>query len=114
MALTFTKVSQGAWQSGGSLSEAFWDITFDNSYPAGGYAVSGNNFGLSNNVICISPLTEIACMGVGAQGGAYAGSWDLSTKKFRIYQGAVGIASELAGASAAVLGMKCRVVVYGY
>lgn len=46
MALTIAKVADEAPDYWGATPIGFFDITFDNSYPAGGYAVTAKQFGL--------------------------------------------------------------------
>lgn len=45
MALTITPV-RGARSVSGTIREEFYDVTFDNSYPTGGEAVTPRDFGL--------------------------------------------------------------------
>ena len=47
MALTFTAVKPMNFQKSGGIRQAIYDVTFDNSYATGGWAVTPANFNMT-------------------------------------------------------------------
>lgn len=58
MSLTIAGVGDNKYDIYGSTPAGMFDITYDNSYPAAGYAVTAGNFGLSR------PIAGILFLGV--------------------------------------------------
>jgi len=81
------------------------DVTFDDSYPSGGYSLSASDFGL-NGIICVQPLGQL---------DGYVCMWDRANSKLKIFQSA-GSAAPLAELSngADLSNKKVTVKVEGY
>jgi hypothetical protein len=74
MALTITKVTEGRWVNG-NKDEGYFDVTFDDSYPAGGEAVTPANFG----------LTKIVQIDPGISTNGYIVNFISSTSKLKVW-----------------------------
>lgn len=83
MALTIAAV-RGARSVSGTIREEFFDITFDTSYPTGGYAVTARSFGIG------AALFGIAEVGQGLVAGtattvSYKLTYDPGTGKIQLF-----------------------------
>lgn len=78
MALSASKVA--VWKNG-DRTEAVYDVTCDNSYPSGGYAISVSTFpGLPGT----SSIQHVALSGLTS--GGYATRWDKTNKKLMLFR----------------------------
>ena len=75
MAITATKVYKVP--IGGIEVMSIYDITFDTSYPTGGYAVTPSTFGLRK-------ITHIDPGGITT--GGYGVSWDKTNSKLKLFR----------------------------
>jgi len=114
--LTFTKV--GEWRTSlGGASETTWDLTLDNSYPTQGYAVTGRQFGLSNNLIRLLP-SHALIRGASQGTSAYIVEHDQTQATLRVFGGnataSAGIAFTEVPAGRDLSSYKVRVIAIGY
>lgn len=77
MALSSTPIAgpAGVAQPGGDTRRAFALVTFDASYPTGGYAVSPSLFG----------LTQIAALDANPSSAAHPVVWNPATGKLQVF-----------------------------
>ena len=109
MALTFTnnkhfQPMRGGWKKG------VVDITFDNSYPTGGEAVTAANLGLRTLYNLITPPIR-----AGSNLG-FVTSWDHVNRKIVVYESGTADAGlgELNSTSSALDGLTIRCEYLGY
>jgi hypothetical protein len=116
MALTVTKVD--TWHNLGDISATFWDVTFDASYPAQGYPVTGNMFGISNNLIAVVPVGNAYQPNQAQPGNAFMVNYDKTTKTLRLFgmAAAAGAATPMLEITTAtsVAAYQVRVMALGY
>jgi len=82
-------------------------ITFDNSYPTGGWAFGPTDVGLTKfNLVDLPSVTDTG----------YLMAYDYTNGKIKIFAetGAAGALSELAASSAALNGVEIRLMYTGY
>lgn len=93
MALTFTKYIPDSIHAGGDIYEWIGKVTFDNSYPTNGEAITAADFGGD----------DLLFVGVNAASSVVTKSvyWDRTNSKLKIFveDGTSGIAAEAANAS---------------
>ena len=106
MALSFSTVRKERPQWG--IRSGIVDITFDNSYPTGGWAIAASDLG-------IEALYNLEIPGVTP--GGYLLAWDRVNGKIKAFEfdydaSADGAAKELAASSAALDGVtvRCRYI----
>lgn len=105
MALTFTKVGTKPYIVTGHEKKTITDVTFDNSYPTGGEAVTAANLGL-NNVYRADAFVKSATGGGVNVANAF---YNESTQKILVYDETPAEAANTADLSNLVV----RVVAYG-
>lgn len=77
MALTITLV-KGSESISGRIREAFYDVTFDSSYPTGGEAILPKEFGLAN-------IFGIQKAGGNSASGGYSLNLDTAANKLMVF-----------------------------
>lgn len=89
MSLTLAAVGDNKLDIYGATPTAMFDITFDNSYPAAGYAVVAANFGLSR------PIAGIVFIAVNTAGFVRQYQYNNQTAKIMVLMtvGAAGTAA---------------------
>lgn len=83
MALTLQAVRAGQ-ATPGQFREAVWDITFDTSYPTGGYAVTAHDFGVGRELMGITECAQGLVAGT-VTATSYKLTYDPGTKKIQLF-----------------------------
>ena len=108
MALTFLKSREVPKKKGGPELR-FIDITFDDSYPTGGEAITAANIGFTTIYAVFPPASLGGCVL----------EWDKTNSKIKAWYADYdatgdGILIELANTSDVLDGLIARCLVYGY
>ena len=112
MALTITPV-RGAHTVGGTMRGEMFDITFDTSYPTGGYAVTARDFGIGAAIFGIIEAGQGLVAGT-ATTVNYKLGYDPGTKKIQLFVSAADTVALTEVAAAVNLATrKIRVLVFG-
>lgn len=106
MAATPTIVRRGA---AGDLFERIVDVALDNSYPAGGYALTPQQlgFGLNGSIVLVD--------GIASKTGGWEAAWDYTNGKLQVFDssGAVNAAMHEVAAATNLTGVVVRLLVKG-
>jgi hypothetical protein len=79
MAITITKVKRPQAQILGNVKMVFTDLTLDNAYPTGGYAISAGAFGARD-------IFGVSIIGGNAGAGTYNFAWNESANKLMAFK----------------------------
>lgn len=103
MSLTSTRIRDGQ-DVFGMHPVCIRDFACDNSYPTGGYALAGSNFGFGNK-----PLDGVICIGGDADASLYEAFYDNVNKKLVISSAGAEVVngSDLSALTFRLLGI-CR------
>ena|SRR5437660_9612434 len=95
MSVTFTKAGDG-YNVEGAIPVQVGDLALDNSYPTGGYALTGANFGLRS----LAGLQILGIKGTLANSGSLLPWFDLTNGKLMMFYPSGGGAASPAALSA--------------
>jgi|SRR5215831_10618982 len=106
MAATTQIIKRGA---SGDLFERLVDVTFDGSYPGGGYALTPQQLGLGLNG------SIVLVLGATTKTGGWMVGWDYTNGKLQVFDGsgAASAAMHEAAAATVLTGVVARILVKG-